>query len=29
MLFRENKKPRLRFGKQGGESSVSLVTCLP
>jgi hypothetical protein len=24
-----NKKPCLHFGKQGGESSVSFVTCLP
>jgi hypothetical protein len=29
VLFRENKKPCLHFGKQGGESSVSFVTCLP
>ena len=29
MVFRENKKPCLHFGKQGGKSSISFVTCLP
>jgi len=29
MLFMENKKPCLHFGKQGGKSLVSFVTCLP
>jgi hypothetical protein len=29
MLFRKSKKPCLHFGKQGGKSSVSFVTCLP
>ena len=28
MLFRENKKPCLHFGKQGGKSLFRFVTCL-